>query len=198
MHAPHRLATRRQTRRGVVAVEMLLLCFVLFTFFLLGVAVYKIRAAGLHAHTDSHKRLFEKSSTFVNTDLILPVLSRASIKKTKLNNPTPADDLKITSLSEKGIESIGESTATVYVGPPILRNSAGNPRTWDVSVQRQAYSIRPAWTWSFFPVVHTQDFLERNKVKSWYTKARKNPLKDSFDSDYKLPGGFTWVGSPPP
>ncbi len=188
--APHRPPTPRQ--RGVVATEMLLLMIVFFSLLMLGIALYRIRATDHYATTESQRETFERSVSMLNIDLPSWLFGSGRVEETStnLNDPEPDDTLKITKLDDKTIEDSGTGEAVVYVGPPITADSAGDPSTWDVEIERYAYTIRPPWVWSYFPFVPTQDFPERNKVKKWYEDARKDPLEGSpnLKDRYKLHG----------
>ncbi|MEM9082918.1 MAG: hypothetical protein AAGB34_04915 [Planctomycetota bacterium] len=191
-------------RAGVVSLEFLLVAFIIFSFMTLAEMAYRASGAALTARHETHRKVFNQATTFFDTSvninldlgplngLAAPYLSPDFFSQPGVEAATPDYDNPGTTSPNNGIvRGIGEGFTQLWYGPPIVVGGFDGSDVTEYAIAREAYTIRPPWTWGAYPGVYTQDFRERDLVRDFYRDMRDSDAYSDWSETLELRGGFT-------
>ena len=192
------LGRAHSDQRGVVALEFLFNSLIFFTFIMAGFMQWRVASTDILAYGEAHRRAFTQSTTFFDAQINIEVnlgpfqpapnelggfftRARAAIHS--------ADNPGVLSTNRGLARGVGSAYTQLWYGPKFTENEIVQDPDYDV--HREAYTVRPPWTWGSYPGVFTQEpFREGPNVRSWFEGVRDaDPYTDWVDLN-KLRGDF--------
>jgi len=172
--------------RGTIAVESSFCLIVLLFFLLMSPAIWKMWIKENIARHDAERETFELTSSFIDlneyTQLGEQVINGELDDLIFGTDPEAADIPDLSPEPPDDLDGYKDFPNKVVIGTQrtdVYYSSGWSMFRGKIEIKRNAYTIRPTWTWHGYPFVHTQDIQEPQAIEDWYKEAYEATLDDS-------------------
>jgi hypothetical protein len=183
----------RRRERGTVAVESSFCLIVLLFFLLMSPALWKMWINENAARADAESETFRLTSSFIDLNqyqvLGDKILSGDPLALIFGKDPESADIPELSPQPPDDLQGYEDFPNKVVIGhgnKTVYYSSGWKQFRGTFDIHRYAYTLRPTWTWQGYPFVHTQDLIERGKIKDWFVEAYDETLDEDVTDKLAL------------